>query len=262
MAADTGVGKTVIPLRILFFDLETAPLLAHVWSAYADYVGHEQMLHDSFLLTWSAKWGDQKRIISARLTTREAQDQDDTRIVAELADLIREADIIIAHNVDRFDLPMFNNRLLLLGLEPLGPVQTIDTLKLAKSSFRLAYNKLDYLAYKLGLGKKIKTDFNLWRQAYLGSETALAKMERYNRRDVQLLEQVFEKLKPYVKKLPRMVDGSGVICPVCGSDHYQKRGTRYHRTNAFNYQRFQCQNCGRYFRLKKAEPKSLETRPI
>jgi DNA polymerase III epsilon subunit-like protein len=215
------------------------------------------------LISWAAKWGDEKKVMSSALTGDEARAQDDERIVIELAALIREADVIIAHNIDKFDVPMFNNRLLLLGLENLGPVETIDTLKLSKANFRLAYNKLDYLAEKLGFGRKIKTDFDLWLAAYHGDEVALGQMLRYNRKDVVLLEQVFEALRPYVKNLKRLVEAAWdgqIACPNCGAEDYQRRGER--RTQVSTFVQFQCNQCKRYFRSRKSENKKLGVVPV
>ena len=243
------------PLQILLFDLETAPLLAHVWRPDDAYIPHERMIHDSFLLCWGAKWRHQKTVMTGVLTPKEAVAQDDTRIVKELADLIREADIVVAHNADRFDVPMFNNRLLLLGLEPLGPVRTLDTLTLARKNFRLSHNSLDYLGQALGLGSKVKTDFALWRRCYQGELSALERMRAYNRRDVVLLGQVFERLLPYVKNLPRLVEGSHrgeMSCPSCGSGDVIKRG--FFRTQASTFQKVQCVFCGRYSRYRTSEP--------
>lgn len=250
-------------LKILFYDLETAPLLAHIWTPRDEYVTMDRLIHDSFLLTWSAKWRGEKPIHSGVLTGLEAQQQDDKRIVTELAELIREADFIVAHNANRFDVPMLNNRLLALNLEPMGPKQTIDTLLWAKRSFRLAYNKLDYLGEFLGLGRKIKTDFDLWKSCYHGDEKALAQMAKYNKQDVVLLEKVFDALLPYVKNLPRLVeptDGKQFACPTCGSAKLQRRG--YCRTNASTFQRYQCTKCTRYCKERASIKTRLAVAPL
>lgn len=242
--------------KILVFDIETAPLLAHAWGAKTEYIPYGQMLHDSFMLTWSAKWYGDDKILGDYVTPAEARKQDDKRIVKSLAELLREADIVIAHNVDQFDIPMVNNRILALGLEPLGPIRTLDTLKLSRQSFRLAYNKLDYLAKILGLPRKIKTDFDLWLEAYHGDDAALDQMFEYNQQDVVVLEQVFDKLKPYVKGLPRLFDADEdgqMICLYCGGFQFQRRG--FYRTQASTFVKYQCQNkkCRRYSRAKATE---------
>jgi hypothetical protein len=250
-------------LKILFYDLETAPLLAHIWHPADDYVSMERLIHDSFLLTWSAKWRGEKPIFSGVLTGEEAVAQDDTQIVSDLADLIREADFVVAHNANKFDIPMLNNRLLALTLEPIGPKQSMDTLVWAKRNFRLAYNKLDYLGEFLGLGRKLKTDFQLWQDCYHGDEAALAKMAKYNKQDVVLLEKIFEALLPYVKNLPRLVEPTGAqqdACPTCGSGRLQRRGVS--RTNTSTFQRFQCGGCRRYCRARTSEREKLGVTPL
>lgn len=250
-------------LRVLLYDLETAPLLAHVWHPTDDYVTSERLIHDSFLLCWSAKWLGDKTIRSGVVTGAEAVAQDDTRIVSDLAELIREADILVAHNVDQFDVPMFNNRLLALSLEPMGPKRTIDTLRLAKRNFRLAYNKLDYLGEYLGLGRKIKTDFDLWRACYQGDVKALAKMVRYNRQDVVLLEKIYNRLLPYVNNVPRLTDAAydgQMVCPSCGEDRLIRRG--FHHTNVSSFQRYQCGQCTRYCRARTAVKRRFAVAPL
>ena len=252
------------PLRVLLIDLETAPMLAFIWRPDDAWIPHERAQHDSFLICWGAKWRDKPQVLTGCLTSKEAVAQDDRRIVKDLADLIRSADIVVAHNINRFDLPMLNNRMLLLGLDPLGPVKTMDTLILARRSFRLLYNRLDYLGEVLGLGRKIKTDFDLWRKCYYGDTTALAAMVKYNKRDVVLLGQVLERLLPYAKGVPRMMDGDGTSadggCPFCGAK-VVKRGL-YH-TGASTFQRVQCTACKRYSRWATAKAAhKIRLRPL
>lgn len=251
-------------LRTLVWDIETAPMLAYIWQAKTEYVPAGAITHEVFMLGWAAKWEGESKVHSDILSPEEAVAQDDSRLVTGLADLVREADVVVAHNGDRFDIPMLNNRLLLQGLEPLGPVKTIDTCTMARKSFRLASNKLDYLAQQLGLGSKLPTSFDLWKQCYVGDEKALARMHRYNRKDVRLLEDVYQRLQPYVKGLPRLVDADHRdqrVCPSCGKDALQKRG--FHRTNASSFQRYHCQECGRWSRARAAEKAmKLDTVPL
>lgn len=248
------------PLRILFYDIETAPMKAYIWSPKQDFIPYNQVISDSFMLCWGAKWSDGAKVLSSKLTPEEVAEADDSRIVRELADLVRQADIVCAHNGDRFDIPRLNARLLLNSLEPVPPVESIDTLKLAKKSIGVAHYNLDALARALGLGTKIKTDFDLWLNVLAGSEVAMQRMVRYCRNDVVLLEKVFDRLRPYVRSLRRLMDGEGSFCPFCGSRQYERRGTR--RTNAGNQQRYRCLNddCGRYFHHKTSDANKREMR--
>ena len=247
-------------LKVLIYDIETAPLLAHVWHPFGDFVGQDQMLHDTFMLTWSAKWYGEPEIFHDRLTGKEAIAQEDMRLVSSLASLMREADLIVAHNGDRFDALHVNTRLAVARLEPIGPKNSIDTLKLAKANFKFARNTLDYLMYVFLGRRKIKTEFDWWRKAYQGDEEMLEKMDVYCRNDVTGLEGVFDAMKPYVKGLKRLYNGPGFRCPSCGSEHLQKRG--FHRTQVSTFQKWQCQNCSRYSRSKSLSSKRSPLHPL
>ncbi|MGH7867674.1 MAG: hypothetical protein ACREP9_08610 [Candidatus Dormibacteraceae bacterium] len=79
----------------------------------------------------------------------------------------------MAHNGDYFDIPWVKGRLLFHGLPPMRPIPTIDTKALASRHFYLNSNRLDYLGQYLGVGKKIKTDYDLWLDCMNGDEKAL-----------------------------------------------------------------------------------------
>lgn len=236
-------------VRLLFYDIETAPMLSFHWQPKTEYVAAPMVeADDRFLLCWSAKWSDSTEVITGRVSQKEARAQDDTRIVGSLADLMREAPYVVAHNGNRFDYKRVNARLLLNRLAPLGNVQQIDTLNIARQSFDLPYNNLNYLAQKLGFGQKLHTDFELWRRAYYGEVTALKQMEAYNRQDVVLLEHVFHAIAPYAKTLPRLVDAAEwreELCPYCGSKERKRSG--FYRTKVNTCLKFRC-DCGREYR--------------
>lgn len=246
-----GDYDTLYPkrVRLLFYDIETAPMLSFHWQAKTDYIGVHLVESDSrSLLCWSAKWSDSQKVMSARLTKAETLVQDDARIVGRLADLMRQADYVVAHNGNRFDYKRVNARLLVNTLTPLGSVQAIDTLNIAKQSFDLPYNNLNYLAKRLGFGEKIPTDFDVWRRAFYGDVAALKELEAYNRQDVILLEHVFHAITPYAKTLPRLVDAAewrDELCPYCGSTDRTKSGV--YRTKVNTYPKWVCQ-CGREYR--------------
>jgi len=250
------------PHKVLFWDVESAPMLGWLWQAKTDWVASGMLEHEVFLLSWAAKWEGSRSVISDRLTGEEAVAQDDSRIVTSLIDLIREADTIVAHNGDRFDAKVVRGRAMLLGVEPLGPVRSIDTLAEAKRSFRLSHNSLAHLARHLEVPTKLGTSFALWRDSYGGDETALAKMDRYCRRDVRVLEDVYRKMRPYVKGAHRLQSAETEgehVCPSCGSAELVRRGT--YETNASTFQRYRCE-CGRWSRSRKSSPVRLSTTPL
>jgi hypothetical protein len=235
-------------MRILFFDVETAPLHTFIWRPNQGWVPYQMMEKESVMLSFSAKWRGEREIISDIVLPEEARRLDDYRVAAQLGDLMRQADIVIAHNLDKFDLPVVNGRLILQKLEPLPPLQRIDTLKMSHK-FGFAYHNLDYLAKAFFSEHKIKTDFELWRRVMRGDEVAARRMLRYNQKDVKLLEKVFERMLPYVHGLPALVNGRGVdakpYCPFCGSEKLQRRG--FSRPGKVNtYIKWQCTRCKKY----------------
>ena len=173
--------------KILVFDIETAPLEASIFqkSIYGKFISNDQILSDWYMLTWSAKWLFEDNVISNRLTGKESVNEDDSRIVKGLWDLLNQSDITVAHNGDRFDTPNMNTRFIVNNLPPTIPYRTIDTLKVAKRQFGFTHNGLDALARALGFDVgKLDTRFELWKKCRAGDEESLKYMDEYNQNDV------------------------------------------------------------------------------
>lgn len=251
--------------NVLVFDIETSPLMAYVWQTqvWNAQVGADKIISEWFMLTWSAKWLFSNKIMSAKLTGKEAKSENDKRIVKELWSLLDEADIVIAHNGDRFDVPNMNTRFLVNGLPPTSPYQSIDTTKIARRQFGFTHNSLNGLAKIFGFDEKVDTDFDLWKRCLDGDEEALAYMEKYNIHDVELLEEVYMKLRPWVKSHPSLSlysDMSEKMCPNCGNTDLEQDG--HYFTSVGKYRTHKCKKCGAYCRertnvLPKDKRKSL-----
>jgi hypothetical protein len=130
-----------INARVLLLDIETAPIRAFVWGLWKENVGINQIANEWFMLTWSAKWLFEDTILSDRLTGKEAVKEDDKRIIKSLWKALDEADIVIAHNGDQFDIPKSNTRFLIHGMNPPSSYQTIDTLKTLQKEFLLFFEQ-------------------------------------------------------------------------------------------------------------------------
>ncbi len=251
--------------NVLVFDIETSPLMAYVWQSqvWNAQISLDKVISEWFMLTWSAKWLFSNKIMSARLTGKEAKDEDDSRIVKEFWSLLDEADIVIAHNGDRFDVPNMNTRFLVNGLSPTSPYQSIDTVKIARRQFGFTHNNLNALARVFGFEAKIDTDFELWKRCLDGNEEALKYMETYNIHDVELLEEVYMKLRPWVKSHPSLALYSEIedqMCPNCGNTELEQDGHYY--TSVGKYRTHKCNKCGSYCRertsiLPKAKKQNL-----
>lgn len=251
--------------KVLLFDIETSPLQAFIFqkSVWKANVGSDQVISEWFMLTWSAKWLFDTEIMSERLTGKEAVKEDDGRIVKSLWKLLNEADIVIAHNGDSFDVPNMNTRFIVHSLPPTSPYQTIDTMLVARKQFGFTHNSLNALARIFGFEPKMDTDFELWKQCVAGDEKALAYMQEYNKGDVTTLEDVYVKLRPWIKSHPNLglyMEADGAVCPNCGGEDIQWTD-KYYFTQTGKYQTFRCK-CGAFGRsrvskLSKSARKAL-----
>lgn len=242
--------KAKLP-KILIFDLETAPMRAYVWGLWDQNVAINQIISDWFVISWSAKWLFNDEVKHERLTGKEAIAMNDERIIKELWKLIDEADIILAHNLDKFDKPRMNTRFLKYGLKFPSPYQTIDTLKVARREFKVSSNKLDYLCQFLGLNIKIDTGgFKLWEKCLKGDEDSLRDMDKYCQQDVLILEELYLKLRPYIRSHPNValyMETENTVCPNCGSSKLKWK--HKYTTPANQYNTARCE-CGAFVRSK------------
>jgi len=233
--------------RIAFIDIETAPILATVWTLrdIQNVVWDER---DTFLLSYAISWNSDKSIQTRCLPDYPLYDRnkhDDSALCRDIRQVLDEADIVVAHNGAAFDIKKIQARFMVNGLQPSSPFKTIDTLKLARKHFKFDSNKLDNIGRYLHCGRKIpNTGAELWRGCVNGDVKSWAVLRRYNAQDVRLLKNVYERLKPWVDiDLRPYSDSHG--CPACLSSKIQRRGISVARSR--RYQRLQCQDCGHWF---------------
>lgn len=166
--------------------------------------------------------------------------------VKSLQTLLDSADVTIAHNGGSFDDKMANRFFVTEGLNPPSPRKTIDTKREAQKWFRFESNKLDDLGQFLGVGRKESVGYTELEDDFLSerpSKQTIKLMRRYNNQDVQVLEQVYYRLRPFMANHPNFGDITQTdgICPKCGSNNLHKRGFNHRRGGSS--QRYQCQNC-------------------
>ena len=233
--------------KILIFDLEIAPMSAWVWGRWNQNISLEATISEWFILCWSAKWLYSDDVISCRLTSEEALNEDDSRIVKELWKLINDADIVVAHNAKGADIKWMNTRFIMNELAPPKPYHIIDTLEVAKKNFGFSSNKLDALAGYFGIPHKMDTNFKLWKDCRNGDEEALKYMEEYNRLDVDILEQVYIVLRPWIKNHPNcgnLLTSNIPICSICASKKLELIPDKYYYTSVGKYNLYRCKDCG------------------
>jgi DNA polymerase elongation subunit (family B) len=231
--------------RILILDIETSPNVAYVWKFFKENVGAKQVLENGQMLSFAAKWLDDDKIYY-----HDVQHSTELQMMKMLFEMLDEADIVVAHNGDKFDLPHVQGRGLVLGLKPPAPYKTIDTVRVARYEFNFPSNSLEYLSIVLDLknkkdGHKKFPGFELWLGVLANNPEAWAEMKEYNIQDILVLEELYLKMRPYMKRHPNVGvfdDKDIVVCPKCGSSDIHYRG--YAHTNVGRYRRFQCNPCG------------------
>ena len=241
--------------KILIFDIETTPLEAYVWQkeVWRASINDDKIISNWYMISWSAKWLFNNKMQSDVLTSKEILAEDDKRIVANLWALFDEADIIIAHNSANFDIPNMNTRFIVHDLPPPSSYQMIDTLRVARKEFGFTHNSLNALAGVFGIDAKIDTNFNLWKQCKRGDAKALKEMEIYNRKDVEILEMVYLKVRPWIKSHPNIglfLEEDSPVCPVFGGD-IELNGKHYY-TMVGKYPTYSCKKCGAISRSRKS----------
>jgi hypothetical protein len=241
--------------KILILDIETSPCLAYVWQTqvWKARISPDQISSQWFILTYSCKWLGDDTMYSGRLTGQEAMNEDDVRIVEELWHILSLADVVIAHNGRKFDIPNIQTRFILHGFPPASNFKQIDTLAVAQSQFGFTHNGLDALAKLFGIPGKIGTSFDLWKRCLLGDDKALLEMETYNRHDVEMLEEIYLIMRPYIKGHPNYnlyTDSVEAVCPHCGGTHLKFDGY-YYFTQTCKYKNFRCLDCGALSRGRK-----------
>lgn len=238
--------------KIAYFDLENAPHKVFAWELYD--TNAIAVIKESYLLSFAVQWEGQQKITTYALPDYKGYKHDkenDEHLVRDLWKMMNEADILIAHNGDRFDIRKANARFIKYGLRPPAPSKTVDTLKIARRVAMFPSNKLDSLAKDLGIGRKLPhTGFSLWEGCMAGDEKAWRVMRKYNAHDVELLRGVYLKLRPWGVQHPDMTLFEQVkACPRCRSTKYQARGFIF--LTKGKKRRFQCNECGHWFAEKR-----------
>jgi DNA polymerase elongation subunit (family B) len=230
----------------LYFDIETSPNIGLFWSAgYKQKIDYSNIIKERSIICICYKWEDEKQVHSLSWD----KNQSDKKLLQEFIKVANQADELVGHNGDKFDLPWVRTRCLYHRIELFPKYVTIDTLKLSRRQFRFNSNRLDYIASFLGIGKKIKTDFNLWKDIVLNKcDKSMAKMIDYCKQDVKLLEQVHKELR--LHDTPKthygvVLSNDKRLCPECASNNVIISKTRITAGGTKQIQ-YKCNDCGKY----------------
>ena len=247
-------------MKILLLDIETAPNQAYVWGLWKQNINIDWILNSGYVLCWSAKWLGKKKVMFSSI-----HKHGEVEMLEQIHQLLDEADAVVHYNGEKFDMPTLHREFVLNEMKPPAPYKNIDLLKVVRSEFKFPSNKLDYVANELGIGTKVRhSGPEMWIGCMNGDVKCWREMEKYNKQDVILLEDLYSKLLPWIRVHPNFNLYTDFLtephCPNCGGTDLVRRGFAY--TSVSKYQRFVCNDCGKWSRGRTTDMDKYERKKI
>lgn len=250
--------------RILFYDIETSPLKAWVWQMGEQYVGHKQLdkNHSRYgIICVTYCWNDGS---SAQCIDWGYEEQDTTKVIKEFDQIINLADHVIGKNSDKFDNKMINAARMFGDLpgNPSWTKYTDDLERQMRRYFRLPSQSLDYISDQLGLGGKIKMEFQDWVdivEKNKNGKKSFNKMCKYGKKDVEDTRTLWNKLAQHFDPKFNVAAHTGNYfnCKRCGGDNLYKNGIR--TAGSTQYQMYNCRDCNNIYAGRHPISKVLKT---
>lgn len=246
--------------KILIFDIETCQMEGRFWSPATDYIRHSRVTKHRSVIAWAAKWYGAPASEIMYMDQRAARDiRDDKRILEVLYRLLDEADIVITKNGKRFDQKVVFGRFAINNIndrKPPSPFKHEDVEELFRRHFSLPYYNMDYLAetfckkYRKLKHKKFPGE-DLWDACEAGDIEAWREMERYNKNDVLVTEELRNIISPWGTPINiNLFHEEAIYRCQCGGSDFQKRG--FAVSSSGRFQKYQCKSCGAWHQSKGA----------
>jgi hypothetical protein len=242
--------------KVLFLDEEISKTIYATYpSKKPQYMKSEDIIQDWFMICAAWKWKGSSKINSVSLIDDMKRYKnnpfDDYHVVKTLHEVISEADVLVGHNMERFDWLKFMERSICHKLEPIDKPKIVDTMKMAQKA-GFSYKSLAYVSKRLKTTEKAKHDGNdMWIDIVRGrAEGRIKECVKYCKGDIKPCEDLYDRLSPYMpsQMLPNanLWRGEGIVCCThCGSTDYVHKGHRY--SNISKRKRYRCNECKRFF---------------
>lgn len=251
------ISNIIKPPRVAVIDIEVSKTIYGCYpSKKPQYLSHNDIIQDWFVICASWKWLDKPTIFHTSLLDDpkryKANPCDDTHVVQVLHSIVSEADVIIGHNVAKFDWGKILERMMCHRLPPVEKPKLVDTMIMAKQA-AFSYNNLDYLCKRLGAAHQKRENGGnaMWMDIVQGKGKArIEECIEYCRGDIPTAEEIYHIMAPYMptrlivnQNLWREEDKQG--CPYCKSMKYVKDKLRV--TTTGSAQSYRCTACGHCF---------------
>ena len=216
--------------NIYIIDIETSPAMALFYGSIYEPVIVKIVDTMQILSIAIRKHGEKKTKYFAQneLPGYKKGKLNDKKLLEIISEQLKDADYIIAHNGDQFDIKIIKERAMFHKLPPFPDIPTFDTKKLIKTTSKLPSNKLQHVTEFFNNGGKIQhSGADLFIGCMNGDEKAWALNKKYNIHDVDITYKDFIAMLPYVKlNNAQKAFGDGIKCknPLCLSWKVQSRG--------------------------------------
>lgn len=226
----------------LYFDIETSFCLAGVYKTGDQYVSEEQLLDHTRIICIGYMWEGDKKPTVLKWDNK----KDDKKLLKTFAKLMDKADVVIGHNMKKFDFQVVLARIAYHKLPPIADTLVSDTYRMVKNSMKLPSYKLSYLVRYFKIGLKMRTGgFGLWYDVVVSNDRKqLEYMAKYCAMDVKITKALYARILPYVKDPLNLSSYLGKqCCPSCGGTVH-KHGIAL-VSKLKKVQRFRCISCGK-----------------
>jgi len=243
--------------KILIFDLET---IAQPFTTGADHTGRTKIRAEHCaVVCMGYKWGleGKTHCLSSNDNPKEfAKDPfNDKKLLKEAAELIMEADFIVAHYGSGFDKPMLQTRFFLSGLDDagirIGQMKVIDTCIMARKLLKVSSSSLRYISDLLGLGQKGQPGKECWTGVMRSDVKSIKQMITYCKKDVDILAKMYEWMRGKYPNHPNLNHDKKDSCPTCLSNWWRVCLKKPMLKGKALFQRRQCRKCGHEFQGHK-----------
>jgi DNA polymerase elongation subunit (family B) len=245
----SNLKKRNSEIKRLFFDIETSYYLVPTFQFWKVNINPDNILREKKIICIAYKWQYEDKVHVLKWD----ENQDDTKLIKDFIQVIKDADELIAHNGDKFDIKELRTRAILTGNLMFPIYRTLDTLKKSRQYFRFPSNKLDYLGKVLNVGRKLDHEgMKLWIDiCEHKNKASLKKMVEYCVQDVAVLEDVYFALSPYIYHNTNMAvlkGGEKWHCPECASQNVQLSHTD---ATAMGYikRHMKCNSCRKFYKI-------------
>ncbi len=162
--------------------------------------------------------------------------------------VLESADMWVTWYGKQFDAKFLNTRVLDARLKPLPPTPHVDLYWTARMHLKLTSNRLasvqDFLQLKSAKSPLTK---RIWRKAQAGHVASIKYIVDHCAKDVNVLQEAYDRLKPYVRQHPSIKWLADRECKI-DSGRLQSKGIIWQ--GGKQMRRLKCNSCGAWAKEK------------